>query len=69
MARDDFERLRAIVHADEELQDELLDERDKPPFVPLLVRIAAERGIAITDIDVWDALAEGDAAWLATWSP
>lgn len=69
MALADIERLRAIVMADEGLMAELFAERDQPAFVATVVALAAEHGMAVTDKDLWDALAEGKSNWLGTWSP
>lgn len=69
MGRADVERLRAIVLADEALQAELFAERDQPAFVATVAALAAEHGMAVSEMELWDALADGKANWLATWSP
>jgi hypothetical protein len=65
----DFERLRALVDADETLQAELFRETDLTEFVKSIVRLAARHNLAIAEGTVWSAIEKGRAAWLATWSP
>jgi hypothetical protein len=64
-----FEQLRALVLADEALQNELFAERDQPAFVSSLVAIAAEHGINVTDMDIWQELSNGRTVALSMWAP
>lgn len=65
----EFERFRDLVQSDEELQSALWRIADTEQFVKLVVRLAADRGIALIESDVWQALANGRAAVHAMWAP
>lgn len=69
MPRPEIDRLREIVLADDALLAELFAERNQPAFVASVVALAREHGIAITEMDLWDALSKGRANWLQTWTP
>jgi hypothetical protein len=64
MPSDDFIRFRAIVDADDALQDELWLAPDVPALAALVVRRAAERGLHVRDADVRTACADGLTTWL-----
>ena len=65
----DFERLRAIVQADPDLQAELVRESDAVAFVARMTRLAAEHDLAIAQGTVWTAIEEGRQLWFSMWSP
>lgn len=65
----DFERLRAIVDADEELQVQLMAETEIADFVAALMEVAVEHDLVIAEGTIHAALEEGRQAWLATWAP
>ncbi|HTX55562.1 MAG TPA: hypothetical protein VMD47_00525 [Candidatus Acidoferrales bacterium] len=65
---DDFERLRAIVDADDALQAELLAQTDSTGFIAALTRIADRCDLVIPEARIWQALEEGRAVWYATWA-
>lgn len=62
-----FAAFRDAVHGDAGLQHALGAERDRERFVALAVRLARERGIALSPEDVEAALHEGMRAWLERW--
>jgi hypothetical protein len=66
---EDFERLRAIVAADEALQAELACEKDAVSFVARTVRLAAQHDLVVVEGMVWAAIEKGRASWLATCTP
>lgn len=65
---DDFERLRAIVDGDPQLQAELLAYVESIPFVSSLARLAERYGLIVTEAAIWRALEEGRAVWYSTWA-
>jgi hypothetical protein len=69
MSSPDFERLRAIVAADEALQADLARETDPVSFVARTVRLAAQHDLVVVDGMVWAAIEEGRRTWLATCIP
>jgi hypothetical protein len=69
MASENFAKLQALVLADEALQNELFSERDPMAFVSLVVSIAVEREVPVTDMEVWQKLSDGRSAWVTAWTP
>ena len=69
MPHPEFDRFAKIVDGDERLRDELWKITDPAQFVSEAVRRASERGIVLTDADVWEAFHEGRSSWLATQMP
>ena len=67
-AMDDFERLRALVDADDELQAELLAHLESTSFIAALARIAQRSGLVVTEARIWEAIEDGREAWYATWT-
>ena len=65
----DYERLRAIVDADERLAAELMQETESPAFVAAVLRLAAQYDLVIAEGVVWSAIENGRAIWLSTWMP
>lgn len=65
----DFERLRAIVDADEELQSELMTETEIAGFVAALMHVAVEHDLVIAEGAIHAAIEDGRQAWLSTWAP
>lgn len=69
MAEADFERLRAMVDDDDSLQAELWQIHDAHRLISTIVRIAAQRGLAIAEGELWERHNASQSAWLAIWSP
>jgi hypothetical protein len=69
MISSDFDRLRAIVEADEQLQAELARESDAVAFVACVLRLAAQHDMVIAEGMVWAAIEQGRQTWLATCAP
>lgn len=67
MPADDLARLREAVLADSDLQRRLLAAAGRRQFVALVVGLAADRGLDVSDGDVDEALAESRQRWYATW--
>jgi len=63
VAREDFERLRALVLADPALQDELFAERVPAEFVAAVMDLARDRAVPVSELDVWEAYSAGAHAW------
>lgn len=57
------------IDGDRELKEELLAITQPADFVALAVRRAADRGLILTDAEVWEAFNAGRVFWLATQTP
>ncbi|HEY0614988.1 MAG TPA: hypothetical protein VGC96_10125 [Candidatus Elarobacter sp.] len=66
MAKDALDALRAAVHADPDLAL-LLRRTDPEEFFTTVLRVADERGLAVTHEDVHEAVSAGRQAWLTRW--
>ena len=66
MARDELYRLRAEVFGDPELAAHLR-RTDPSRFTEEVLRLAAERGIALTAADVDGAMLVARRAWTLRW--
>ena len=62
-----FERFRAVVFADPELQVRLRSIPEWPAFVAAAVDAAAELGVELTAADVVAARHESSRSWLERW--
>lgn len=67
MPADDLARLREMVLADPDLQRRLLGASGRREFAALVVSLAAERGLDVSDRDVDDAVTEGRRGWYSRW--
>jgi len=67
MSAEAFARFRNEVLADVDLQAALRDTTDRAAFVAAVVRVAAERGHAVTPDDVDAALTASRRVWLERW--
>lgn len=59
----DFEKFRALVFENPELQRRLLAEPDAGRFADLLIAEARERGFEITKTEIQEALQQARRAW------
>lgn len=66
MPADDLARLREIVLADPDLQRRLLA-AGRREFVALVVGLAADRGLDVSDRDIDEAVTESRRAWYSRW--
>lgn len=62
-----FERFRAVVFADPELEVRLRSIPEWPAFVDAALDAAAERGVELTAADVVAARDESSRSWLERW--
>jgi hypothetical protein len=68
MARDDFERLRAAVLADDALQTRLREPGDGTRgFVDRVITLGAEQDLDLAAADVDAAIAQSRRAWIERW--
>lgn len=67
MPADDLARLRQIVLADPDLQRRLLAAAGRRQFVALVVGLAADRGLDVSDRDIDDAITESRRGWYSRW--
>lgn len=67
MARQDLERFREAVLEDTTLQEQLKSAQEHEEFILLTTRLGAERGYAVTQQDVEEALRESRREWLMRW--
>ncbi len=65
--REGFERFRAVVLDDPELQERLAAVEEAPAFTLTAVRLGRERGFKFSRLDVEDAIGAGRRAWLERW--
>jgi hypothetical protein len=63
----DFERFQELVLGDSALHDQLRGTSNEPAFIELAVRLARERGCALTGEDFRVAMAQKRRAWLERW--
>lgn len=64
MADAPFDALRRLVLADETLRRELRACSDWPSFVAAALRLAAERGLAVSPAELEAAARDGRRAWM-----
>jgi hypothetical protein len=62
-----FARFRQIVLADAALERRLQAVPDWPSFVEKAVDAAAERGVALTEADLYAARDQAKRSWLERW--
>lgn len=67
MTAEDLARLREVVLADPDLQRRLLAAAGRREFAALVVGLAADRGLEVSDGDVDDALTESRRQWYSRW--
>lgn len=69
MSRDDFERLRTAVLADESLQERLsaASTQGEEAFLAGVVEAGAARGLRVDPGDVTAALMDARRAWTERW--
>ena len=67
MPAEDLARLREVVLADPDLQRRLLTAAGRRQFVALVVGLAADRGLDVSDRDVDDAVTESRRGWYSRW--
>jgi hypothetical protein len=60
----DFERVRKIVFDDAAVRDRLLAQTDLEPFLSLVVAVARERGLALTEAEVLEEHKSAVRAWM-----
>jgi hypothetical protein len=61
---DDFTRFRQMVFEDSHLRDQLLAESQLEPFLQLVVRLAAGRGLSLTEEHVREEHRQASRAWI-----
>ena len=67
MPREAFERFRALVLREPELQARLRDVQDSAAFLELVVRLGGERGCHFTSEEVQAVWQEARRAWFERW--
>ncbi len=65
----ELDRLRDLVLEDRALALELWQMTDATAFIARVVDLAHDRGLRVTQEELWNAYHEGKAAWLAIWAP
>ena len=63
----DFERFQELVLGDRALHDQLRATPNEAAFIELAVRLAGERGYALTAEDFRVAITQKRRAWLERW--
>ena len=60
----DFDRFRELVFEDASLRDRLLASTQLEPFLALVVTLARERGLTLTDAEVRSQYQAAMRAWI-----
>lgn len=67
MSSSEFEKLRALVLQNPDLQAELQKINDRDLFVARVVRIGCELGLDLASEDILETMRENRQAWIERW--